>query len=217
MLFGAAAAASAHPDPSALLVWGDSLSSAFGIPVEAGWVKLLQKRLEEKGYPYVVVNGSVTGETTAGGRARLPDALHRHRPAIVLIELGGNDGLRGLPVKDLRDNLTAMVKLSRRSGARVAVFAMEMPPNYGQTYRTAYQKAFGAVARQQHATLVPFLLAPLLQHQELFQEDGIHPRAEGQPKILDAVWPSLVPLLDQTSGKAAPSPKAPVRATAGGS
>ena len=195
----AAGAASARPDPSALLVWGDSLSSAFGIPVEAGWVKLLQKRLDERGYPYVVVNGSVTGETTAGGRARLADALHRHRPGVVLIELGGNDGLRGLPVKAMRDNLAAMVKVSRQSGARVALFEMRMPPNYGQTYRAAYQKAFNTVARQQKVTLVPFFLATLIDHKELFQDDGIHPRAEAQPKVLDAVWPSIEPLLGPPS------------------
>jgi acyl-CoA thioesterase-1 len=141
------------------------------------------------------VNGSVTGETTAGGRSRLPDALHRHRPAVVLIELGGNDGLRGLPVKTMRDNLSAMVRLSRQSGAETAVFEMLIPPNYGETYRASFQKSFATVAKQSHATLVPFFLAPLVNHPEMFQEDGIHPKAEAQAQILDAAWPVIEPML----------------------
>jgi len=200
-LLWASGPAFAHPDPSALLVWGDSLSSAFGIPTEAGWVQLLQRRLDQRGYPYVVVNGSVTGETTAGGVARLPDALHRHRPAVVLIELGGNDGLRGLPVQQMRKNLARMARVSRKAGAQVAIFEMQMPPNYGETYRQAFQKSFASVARQNQATLVPFFLMSLIGHPDQFQDDGIHPKLEAQPKLLDAVWPALEPLLSKAVGE----------------
>jgi acyl-CoA thioesterase-1 len=197
LLAGAADAAA----PPVILVWGDSLSSAFGLPIESGWVRLLQERLRREGYPHRVVNGSVTGETTAGGLARLPAALDRHHPQLVLIELGGNDGLRGLPLKQLRANLRAMVRRAKDAGARVALFEMRMPPNYGEAYTEGYRITFGEVARAEGAALVPFFLAKVIDEPGAFQEDAIHPSIKSQPGMLDAVWPVLHPLL--SSGAAA--------------
>jgi acyl-CoA thioesterase-1 len=184
----------AAPEP-VILVWGDSLSTAYGIPRETGWVQLLQERLRQQGYPHRVVNGSVTGETTAGGLARLPAALAQHRPALVLLELGGNDGLRGLPLEDLRANLTRMSRLARDAGARVLLFEMRMPPNYGVAYTEGFQRAFGEVARAQGATLVPFFLEAIAADPAQFLDDGIHPARAAQPRLLDAVWPALRPVL----------------------
>ena len=178
-----------------ILVWGDSLSAAYGIARESGWVQLLQQRLQQKGYPHRVVNGSVSGETTAGGLARLPAALRQHRPAIVLIELGGNDGLRGLPLKELRANLRALVQRSRAAGAGVLVFEMQIPPNYGADYAAGFRRAFAETARAGPARLVPFFLAPIATDPKWFQEDGIHPSIAAQPLMLDAVWPVLQPVL----------------------
>jgi acyl-CoA thioesterase I len=211
LLWCGAVPAAANPAPGAgtgapvILVWGDSLSAAYGIPVDAGWVQQLQKRLQGEAYPHRVVNGSVTGETTAGGLARLPAALAQHRPAIVLIELGGNDGLRGLPVKQLRANLAALVRKSRAAGAKVFVFEMRIPPNYGAAYAEAFQRAFAEVARAEGATLVPFFLEAIATDTAMFMDDGIHPTAEAQARLLDAVWPALQPAL----GKQAASGTAP--------
>lgn len=187
--------ASSPASAPVILVWGDSLSAAYGIPVESGWAQLLQKRLREKGYPHRVVNGSVTGETTAGGLARLPAALKQHRPAVVLLELGGNDGLRGLPLAQLRANLAAMVSRSRAAGAQVAVFEMRIPPNYGVAYTQGFTQAFADVAKQGSAQWVPFFLAPIATDVKWFQEDGIHPSAAAQPLMLDAAWPALQAML----------------------
>jgi len=178
-----------------ILVWGDSLSAAFGIPLESGWVQLLQQRLRQQGYPHRVVNGSVAGETTSGGLARLPAALKTHRPALVLIELGGNDGLRGLPLAQLRANLRAMVEQSRTAGAQVVVFEMTVPPNYGEAYTLGFTRAFAQVARENSAPLVPFFLTSIALDSGWFQEDGIHPTVAAQPLLLDAVWPTLAPAL----------------------
>ncbi|HUS24348.1 MAG TPA: arylesterase [Candidatus Binatia bacterium] len=196
LLLAAVASAPAAAAP-AILVWGDSLSAALGIPVESGWVQLLAQRLREQGYPHAVINGSVSGETTAGGLSRLPAALAAHRPALLLIELGGNDGLRGLPVKQMQDNLAQMVRLGRRAGARVLVFEMRLPPNFGPAYTGAFQRSFADVARRQQATLVPFFLAPLVGDPSAVQEDGIHPTARAQPRLLDAVWAVLQPFLGE--------------------
>jgi acyl-CoA thioesterase I len=193
-LSGLGAVHASSPAP-VILVWGDSLSSAYGMPLASGWVQLLQRRLEQKGYPHRVVNGSVTGETTAGGLARLPAALKRHRPALVLIELGGNDGLRGLPLQQLRANLAAMIRQSRAAGARVVVFEMRIPPNYGVAYTQGFTQAFADVAQRGPARLVPFFLAPIASDAKWFQEDGIHPSPAAQPLMLDAAWPALQPAL----------------------
>lgn len=201
---GCAGAASAAAP--VILVWGDSLSAAYGIPLEQGWVQLLQARLRDQGYPHRVVNGSVTGETTAGGLARLPDALARHRPGIVLLELGGNDGLRGLPLTQLRENLEALVARSRAAGARVLLFEMRIPPNYGPAYADGFQQAFAEVARGR-AALVPFFLEAIATDPKWFLDDGIHPSVPAQPVLLDAVWPvlhSVLPAASASSGTARP-------------
>lgn len=189
-------------DAPVILVWGDSLSAAYGVPLESGWTQLLQQRLRAQGYPHRVVNGSVSGETTAGGLARLPAALRQHRPALVVIELGGNDGLRGLPLKQLRANLTALVRRSREAGAKVVLCEMQIPPNYGAAYTAGFQRAFAEVARAQGAPLVPFLLASIATDPQWFQEDGIHPTVAAQPKLLDAVWPVLHSVLSGAGASA---------------
>jgi acyl-CoA thioesterase I len=190
----AAAALAAPPQKPVILVLGDSLSAGLGIDARQGWVTLLQQRLRDEDYPHVVINASVSGETTSGGLARLPSALDQHRPQIVLVELGGNDGLRGLPLKSLRENLTAMVERSRKAGAQAVLFEMRMPPNYGP-YAEQYQRAFQEVARSTKTPLVPFFLASLVEKPGMFQDDGIHPTVEAQAPLLDAVWPTLKTLL----------------------
>lgn len=187
----AQAPAAKGADAPVWLVLGDSLSAAYGIAQSQGWVALLQQRLTERGYRARLVNASVSGETTAGGLARLPALLERHRPAVVLIELGGNDGLRALPVAKLRDNLRQLVALTKRAGARPVVFEMRLPPNYGPDYVAQFTESFALAAREGGAPLVPFLLAPIATDRAAFQADGIHPVAGAEPKILDAVWPSL--------------------------
>ena len=174
---------------------GDSLSAAYGIRVEQGWVALLQARLRAKGYGHHVVNASVSGETTRGALVRLPRALTTQRPGIVVVELGGNDGLRGLPVADIRANLESIVSLSQQAGARILLVGMRIPPNYGPSYTQGFQQVFTDVARVHRLPTVPFLLADVALDDRLMQADGIHPTAAAQPRLLDAVWKPLEPLL----------------------
>jgi acyl-CoA thioesterase I len=179
-----------------ILVFGDSISAGYGLPhVELGWVELLKTRLKDAGYGYQVVNASVSGETTAGGLARLPRALELHHPAIVIIELGGNDGLRALPIPQLRANLSQMVDLAAASGAKVLILGMRMPPNYGPEYTQQFSDSFSELARVKKVPWVPFLLNDIALSQNLLQEDTIHPNVEGQPKLLENVWPALKPIL----------------------
>jgi acyl-CoA thioesterase-1 len=188
----------ARADVPVVLVMGDSLSAGYGMRADQGWVALLQRRLTESGYGYRVVNASATGETTGGGLTRLPRALEKHRPAVVIIELGGNDGLRGLPVRDIRANLTELVKKSRASGARVLILGMQVPPNYGQKYAQDFAGLFAGVSKAEGAALVPFFLAGVADGPEadqLFQADRIHPNAQAQARMLENVWPVLKPLL----------------------
>jgi acyl-CoA thioesterase-1 len=180
---------------SSILVLGDSLSAAYGIRLEQGWVALLGARLKQEGYGHRVVNASSSGETTGGALARLPRALERHRPAVVVIELGGNDGLRGLPVAEVRDNLDQLIRLSRASGAEVLLVGMRIPPNYGPTYTREFQALFGELAKKHRLPLVPFFLEGIALDDSLMQEDGIHPNAAAQPRLLAQVWPRLEPLL----------------------
>ena len=194
-LSSAAARATPGPSPPTLLVLGDSLSAAYGIRVEQGWVALLQARLRAKGYGHRVINASSTGETTGGALARLPRALATHRPAIVIVELGGNDGLRGLPVADIRANLEGIVQLSRQAGAQVLLVGMRIPPNYGAPYTQQFHALFGQLATAHRLALVPFFLERVALDDALMQEDGIHPSAVAQPRLLDEVWPRLEPLL----------------------
>ncbi len=178
-----------------ILVLGDSLSAAYGIPAEQGWVNLLQRRLAENGFPHRVVNASISGDTTSGGLSRLPAALERERPALVVLELGANDGLRGQSLVAMTDNLARMIDLSRRAGARVALAEMRIPPNYGPAYTQKFQSAFGELAVRYEIVLIPFLLDGVAGDRALVQDDGLHPSAEAQPQILDNVWPVLEPLL----------------------
>jgi acyl-CoA thioesterase-1 len=178
-----------------ILVVGDSLSAAYGIPVEQGWVALLQGRLKSQGYGHRVVNASSSGETTGGALARLPRALERHAPDVVVIELGGNDGLRGLPIPDVRRNFDALIGLSLAAGARVLLVGMRIPPNYGPVYAGSFERLYGELARTHRLPLVPFFLDGIALDDSLMQQDGIHPNAAAQPKLLDIVWPKLQPLL----------------------
>jgi acyl-CoA thioesterase I len=190
------ASISAKAETPVILVLGDSISAGYGlVHVEQGWVALLQTRLKEQEYGYQVVNASVSGETTAGGLARLPRALTLHQPKIVILELGGNDGLRALPIAQMRANLARMADLSSAAGAKVLVLGMRMPPNYGPDFTEQFRASFSDLARDKKLPLVPFLLNDIALFPNLMQADGIHPNEQGQPKLLDNVWPSLKPLL----------------------
>ena len=178
-----------------ILVFGDSLSAGYGLPAEQGWVSLLQRRLAERGFPHQIVNASISGDTTSGGLSRLPAALERHRPALVILELGANDGLRGQPPMAMASNLGRMSELSRQAGARVLLAEMRIPPNYGPLYTQKFQATFGELAKRYNIPLIPFLLEGVAGNPTLTQDDGLHPRAEGQPRVLDNVWPTLEPLL----------------------
>jgi acyl-CoA thioesterase-1 len=188
-----AAAAAGKPGAAArtILVLGDSVSAGYGIKVEEGWVALLQQRLRQQGYGYRVINASVSGETTTGGLTRLPRALERHKPAIVVLELGGNDGLRGLPLATTRANLVRMIQLSQQAGARVVLVGMKIPPNYGPRYTQGFEQIFSDLAREYRLPLVPFLLDKVALTAGMMQDDGLHPTARGQPVMLDNVWPTL--------------------------
>lgn len=193
-LAGLAAAA----DARTLLVLGDSLSAEYGLARGSGWVSLLDKRLGAQAPGWKLVNASISGETTSGGRTRLPALLKQHRPDLVILELGGNDALRGLPIANTRDNLATMARSAREAGAKVVVVGMEVPPNYGRRYAEDFSASFAKVARETGAALVPFLLrgvADVPEAETLFQPDRIHPTAQAQPTMLDNVWPVLRPLL----------------------
>jgi len=180
-----------------ILVLGDSLSAAYGIPRESGWVALLQQKLanEQKLTKSNVVNASISGDTTGGGLVRLPALLQKHRPNIVLIELGANDGLRGFQIDRLRDNLEQLIQLSQNNKAKVLLLGIKIPPNYGLRYTTDFYESYTRLAHQYDIPLVPFLLDGVAAHPELMQEDGLHPRAEAQQRLLENVWPYLQRLL----------------------
>jgi acyl-CoA thioesterase-1 len=190
------ASVSARAETPVILVFGDSISAGYGlVRVDQGWVALLQTRLKDQGYVYQVINASVSGETTAGGLARLPRALMLHQPKIVILELGGNDGLRALPVAQMRANLVRMVDLAAAAGAQVLLLGMRMPPNYGSDFTEQFRLSYSDLARDKKLPLVPFLLNDIALLPNLMQADGIHPNELGQPRLLDNVWPSLKPLL----------------------
>ncbi len=194
MTCGAAHAASGE---RTLLVFGDSLSAAYGLQAEQGWVAQLQRRLLSQGYGYRVVNASVSGETTSGGRNRIERALAQHKPRLVLLELGANDGLRGLPVKETRDNLAFMIDAITRSGARLLLLGIRIPPNYGPQYTQAFEGVYSGLAKEKKAPLLPFLLEGIALDERFMQPDGLHPNAQGQPLVLANVWPVLKPLLER--------------------
>ncbi|MBI1943145.1 MAG: arylesterase [Betaproteobacteria bacterium] len=178
-----------------VLVYGDSLSAAYGMPERQGWVALLEERLKRERPDYSVANASISGETTAGGLARIGKALERHRPAIVILELGANDGLRGLPVAAMRKNLSAIIERSQQARARVLLVGMRLPPNYGIEYTRAFEQAFEELAKRHRTAFLPFLLDGVGEQAELFQPDRIHPTETAQPAVLANVWKALQPLL----------------------
>ncbi|TFH84982.1 arylesterase [Billgrantia azerbaijanica] len=179
--------------PPVLLVLGDSLSAAYGIERQQGWVSLLRERLDGNAD---VVNASISGETSAGGANRLPELLGQHEPDIVLLELGGNDGLRGLPPGQFEANMAAMIEASQAAGAEVLLLGIDIPPNYGRAYRDAFTAVYERLAKRFEVPLVPFLLDGVALEEPLMQDDGIHPTAEAQPLLLENVWPALEPLLE---------------------
>ena len=187
--------ASASAFAGTVLVWGDSLSAGYGLRPQQAWPALLEKKIADARLPHKVINASISGETTAGGRSRLPAALQTHRPSLVVIELGANDGLRGLPVAAMSTNLQAMIDASRQAGAKVLLIGMRMPPNYGPDYTTRFEKAFQDLARTNKLRLVPFMMEGFADQRAYFQQDGIHPVADAQPLILDTIWRELKPLL----------------------
>jgi acyl-CoA thioesterase-1 len=190
----AAGTGRAAAEPS-ILVLGDSLSAGYGIRLEQGWVVLLGERLKQEGYGHRAVNASSSGETTGGALTRLPRALERHRPAVVVIELGANDGLRGLPVAGIQANLDKLIRLSQGSGAGVLLIGMRIPPNYGPVYTRDFHGLYGQLAARYRIPLVPFFLDGVALDDTLMQDDGFHPNAAAQPRLLEQVWPKLEPLL----------------------
>ena len=178
-----------------ILVYGDSLSAAYGLSQDAGWATLLQARLKQERMDYTVTNASISGETTRGGAARIAETLTAHKPRVIIVELGANDGLRGLPPKEMRTNLAKIVIRSQWAKARVLLVGMRMPPNYGETYTREFAQVYPDLAREYKTALVPFLLQGMDERRELFQSDDMHPTAAAQPILLENVWKALAPLL----------------------
>ncbi|MGE8178605.1 arylesterase [Pseudomonas fluorescens] len=178
-----------------VLIVGDSISAAFGLDTRQGWVSLLEQRLKHEGFTETVVNASISGDTSAGGQARLPALLVEHKPEVVILELGGNDGLRGLLPTQLQQNLASMIDNARASGAKVLLLGMQLPPNYGVRYTEAFAKVYSDLAEEKKVPLVPFFLQGIGGNPELMQADGIHPAVAAQGKLLENVWPTLKPLL----------------------
>ena len=178
-----------------MLVLGDSLSAAYGIPTDAGWVSLLQQRLLANGYAHEIVNASISGETTNGGLSRLPGLMAKHKPDVVVVELGANDGLCGFSVERTRASLRSIVDLAQASGARVLLLGIKLPANYGRVYGEKFHQIYRDIAAQEDVALVPFFLRGFAEDRRLMQADGVHPSAAAQPLILDNVWETLVPLL----------------------
>jgi len=178
-----------------LLVYGDSLSAAYGIGQKQGWVTLLEERLRQKHFDYTVANASISGETSSGGASRIAATLAQHRPRIVILALGANDGLRGLPVTQMRDNLAAIVRAAQKAGSRVLLVGMKMPPNYGPQYTRELEQAYATLAKRHKTAFVPFLLEGIAGKRDNFLDDNLHPTAQVQPLILDNVWTGLAPLL----------------------
>lgn len=187
--------ASAHSAPKTLLVVGDSLSAEYGLARGTGWVALLERKLQAQKTDVRIVNASVSGETTSGGRTRMPALLARHKPDIVVIELGANDALRGLPVAGTDANLRSMVKAVRAAGARVLLVGIRIPPNYGRDYAEKFFAMYGTISRDEKVALAPFMLDGVAEKTDMFQADRIHPLASAHPIILNNIWPHLQPIL----------------------
>jgi acyl-CoA thioesterase-1 len=195
LALAACGAALAAPARGTILVVGDSISAGYGLPAGRGWTTLLDARLRERGYAYDVVNASISGDTTAGGRSRLPALLAAHHPAIVVIELGGNDGLRGGDLAATRGNLDAMIEAAQKARARVLLVGMQLPPNYGSAYTARFAAIYADAAKRHKTALVPFFFEGFATDDALFQSDRVHPTLAAQPRLLDNVWPALEPLL----------------------
>jgi len=178
-----------------ILIYGDSLSAAYGIPQQQGWAALLKEKLNHENLSFDVINASISGETTSGGLTRLARTLEQTKPQTIIIELGANDGLRGLPVKNMRDNLDAMIQLSKKSGVKVLLIGMKIPPNYGQKYTEEFSQTYIKLASQHKIPVVPFMLENVAAKPDLIQQDGLHPNALGQPIILGNIWPELQRLI----------------------
>lgn len=191
-----ASAAAGSTSGKTILVVGDSLSAEYGIARGTGWVPLLGRRLAQEYPGWTVINASISGDTSSGGLTRLPALLRQHRPAIVILELGSNDALRGLPLAMTQQNLTAMARQARQAGAAVLLVGMQIPPNYGRAYTDQFRDLFGKVAKAENTGLVPFLMEGIATDRALFQPDGIHPNEQGQPRLLDNVWAGLKPMLN---------------------
>lgn len=191
----ALSAAAAPAEPRTVLVLGDSLSAAYGLAPQQGWVALTDARVKARHPGWRVANASISGETTAGGASRIAAELARHRPAVVVIELGANDGLRGLPLEQTRSNLEHMIRAAKKSGARVLLLGMRLPPNFGPQYTRGFERNYSELAKAHGAALLPFLLEPIATDREAFQADNLHPVAAAQPLLRDHVWPALEPLL----------------------
>lgn len=190
-----ARAAAPAAQPRTVLVMGDSLSAAYGLPAAQGWVALTAHRVGRQKPGWRIVNASISGETTAGGAARIAGELRRHRPAVVVIELGANDGLRGLPLAQTRANLTRMIAAAQATKAKVLLIGMRLPPNYGPDYTRGFERNFSELSRQYKTAFLPFLLQPIALDRNAYQADNLHPGAAAQPKLRDHVWPALEPLL----------------------
>jgi acyl-CoA thioesterase-1 len=195
MLWALALVRDAAAAEKSILVFGDSLSAAYGIARSRGWVALLEERLKRERRDYSVANASISGDTSAGGLARIDAALARHQPAVVIVELGANDGLRGLPLAQMKANLGTIIEHARKGGARVLLVGMKLPPNYGPDYSAQFERAFAEVAKRYQVPLVPFMLEGFAEKPDYFQADRIHPTEQAQPLILERVWPALRPLL----------------------
>jgi acyl-CoA thioesterase-1 len=200
VLSNAPAAAAPATVPPVILIYGDSLSAGYGIRLESGWVSLLTQRLATEGYGFRIVNASISGETTEGGLARLPRALLTQQPSILVLELGANDGLRGLPVSAMRENLAQMIRLARTQNCRVLLLGIQMPANYGARYTSEFAAAYQQLAAEQHVPLVQLLPETVADQPALMQPDGLHPNEQAQPLLLDNVWARLKPLLRTAPG-----------------
>ena len=195
--FGSASAHSAETKRPVIVVLGDSISAEYGLPRDTGWVSLLRKRLADERIDYSVANASISGDTTSGGRARLPEWMARLKPSIVIVELGANDALRGVPLSTTEDNLRTIVEQAQQGHAKVVLVGMYVPSNYGQAYTQRFHGLYGSLAHQMNVRLVPFLLAGIENRPDMFQSDQMHPTQRAQPVLLDNVWPVLAPLLRQ--------------------
>jgi len=195
--WAAAPADAAEADKPVIVVLGDSLSAEYGLPRDSGWVALLRRRLADERIDYSVANASISGDTTSGGRARLPALISRLKPSIVIVELGANDALRGVPLSTTEDNLRTIVKDAQQSKAKVVLVGMYVPANYGPAYTQQFHRIYGTLAKEFDVRLVPFLLAGIESKPDMFQSDQIHPTQQAQPLLLDNVWPALAPLLQR--------------------